>query len=272
MISDMEKIHLVYIEMLNTLEEICKKNNIHYHISGGTLLGAIREKGFIPWDDDCDINILRKDYEKFKAVSKEILKSKNMLLIDPHDEDIPFQDFVTRIFYIDYVYREDDEYKTLYNGLYQYLWIDVFIYDNINEKKKNSIFFLQKMIYGLSMGHRKIDNFNRNKSKVLNGIAYILSRIGKLFPLTLLKRMHYKLSLKYENKNSLYVYCSNYPPIWMKSIILKSKLEDLIYVDFLNIKLPVIKAYDEYLKYWYGDYMSKPPIEKQIPEHKNNIF
>ena len=268
---DINRVHEIYLQMLKELDDFFKSNNIKYYLSGGTLLGAIREKGFIPWDDDCDINISREDYDKLKKISNQ-LKKYNMQLLDPHDKADYFQDYISKIFWTKEVYREDKKYFDNYDGLYKYLWIDLFIYDDIPKEKKQKIFFIQKIIYGLSMGHRKFYKIHENKSFILSFVGFILSIVGKLFPLDILKKWHYNISTKYNNKNYGYIYCSNYSPAWMNTIVEKKLVENIIYVDFENIKLPIIESYDKYLTHWYGDYMKRPEKNKQIPEHKENVF
>ena len=71
--STLRKLQLVELEMLIELDRICRKNNIKYTIIGGTLIGALRNKGFIPWDDDIDVAMLRSEYEKFRDACKKDL-------------------------------------------------------------------------------------------------------------------------------------------------------------------------------------------------------
>ena len=74
--ENLRKLQLIELELLIEFDRICRKNNIRYTLTGGTLLGAVRHGGFIPWDDDADVSMLRREYEKFKKVCEIELDDK----------------------------------------------------------------------------------------------------------------------------------------------------------------------------------------------------
>ena len=267
---EIKEMQTIFLKMLKVIDNICEKNNINYHIEGGTLLGAIREKGFIPWDDDVDVTFYREEYDKFKKVAKEELKKHGMELVEAY-ENTEFHDFVDRIFYVEKIYREEEAFKNRLGGYYQYLWIDIFILDDIDINKKSKTLFLQKLIYGLAIGHRK-EFVHRVGNKLQFFVAKILSSVGKFFKLRTIYKWHKRISTKYNNKNLEFVYCSNYAPVWMGYINEKAKELDVIKEKFEDIELPVIRTYDEYLRYWYGEYMKLPDEKDRVPMHKENIL
>ena len=89
----LEELHDKLFDVLCMVEDICEKEGVKWFLDGGTEIGSVREKGFIPWDDDIDVKVLREDYEKFKAAMIKHLPA-NFKFIDPDEFDPYFYDFV----------------------------------------------------------------------------------------------------------------------------------------------------------------------------------
>lgn len=261
-----QKINLL---LLKEFDKYCRKHDIKYRLEAGTLIGAIRHKGFIPWDDDCDVALTRDNYQKLISCLKTDdfeLPFKYVRATDYKDNH--FFDFVDRLFYVKEVYREDDKYKKVYDGYLQYLWLDIFVLDDIDYENQKKNYLLLKVLYGLSMGHRY--RINYKKYNLLNKIkVFILSSVGKLFSFKYLCKKYFDIvKCNYEKaKNSNKLYYMNYPIIYIDYEIDKDDEKDLIYVDFEDTKLPVVKNYDKLLKVLYGDYHKLPDESKRIPEH-----
>lgn len=270
---DLNQVHKIYSKMLKSIIDICAENNIKWNVEAGTLLGAIREKGFIPWDDDVDLSFTRKEYDKFlEAIQKKALP-QGMKLVRAYDNKDYFHDFVDRIFWTEDIYREGTDYQERFDGMYKYLWIDLFIYDDVPENKYSLTILKHKIIYGLALGHRHKYKYVKDSNIIINIIGFVLSLIGKLIPLSTINDMQYRLSTKYNGANEKYLYCSNYPIVWMKYKYKKSLFENIKFVDFEDFKVPVPNEYEVYLHDWYGDdYMKRPEKSKQVEGHIENIW
>ena len=148
------------LQILLAIDAVCKKHNIRYRLDSGTLLGAVRHKGFIPWDDDVDLCFLRAEWEKFAKVAKEELPEPYRLVLpNEYRNGKAFYDFVPRVVDCSTKRREaETEGDAFYEGKLNHLWVDCFIADTL---PKSPIFarfyrFRQQMIFGLSMGHRRV--------------------------------------------------------------------------------------------------------------------
>ena len=113
-------------DMLVKFDEFCNKYKLDYSLCGGTLLGAIRHKGFIPWDDDIDVVMPRPDYEKFKRLVKKYPLAPNLVF------DISYEGYVQKI--ID----KDTYLKARYASVDKHLWMDVFPIDGLPDNKKEA--------------------------------------------------------------------------------------------------------------------------------------
>lgn len=263
-------------DLLKIFIDFCDENKLTYFLVGGTLLGAIRHKGFIPWDDDIDVAMPREDYDKFI-----VLASKHYT----KDKDVFFQNYRTDKHY-PYVFSKlRDSNTTFIEKLYKHVdmnhgvYIDIFPIDGIsknsNEKKKkmDRIVMQKAFVFFLSW---PINLMRKPRLKFF--LTDILIDIA-LLPFCLLninnwsKKVYEKSMKKISVKESKYVanmQCGDYR---IKNNIYPTYLLDE-YIDwpFEDLVAKVPKNYDEFLKLSYGDYMKLPPIEKQIGHHYNSGY
>lgn len=140
----LKQLHGVEQEILDEIDRICTKNNLTYFLVGGTLLGAIRHKGFIPWDDDLDIAMAREDYNKFIEICKSELDNKYVLHYFNTDENYWLTFAKIRKKHTLY-----DEEGAVENIKYKGMWVDIFPLDYLNSKDGFKAVFKEKILYRL---------------------------------------------------------------------------------------------------------------------------
>ncbi|MDR1522233.1 MAG: LicD family protein [Streptococcaceae bacterium] len=244
---------LVELDIAKEVKRICDKYNINYFLSYGTLLGAIRHNGFIPWDDDIDIGILRSEYEKFLKIANKELKSQYILVTWFNDEKyyLPFAKIMKK----GTIALEPGNSKK--NGRVG-IYIDIFPYDNFLMNNR----MIRKFIYKLisRMIFVKCDHYpwlEVEKSNFKKYVQYIPIRVlSFLFSKDFLKKKCEEMIKKYNNFDSEFMYSAECP---YRVIFKKIWLTDVIDASFENIIFKIPKYYDHYLEKVYGEYMKLPP-------------
>ena len=268
---DLSAVHGADLAILKEIDRICRKYRIQYMLDSGTLLGAVRHKGFIPWDDDADVVFTRPNYEKFLKVAERELP-KGMTLLRPQDirGGRVFYDFTTRILYDNSRVHEDNAQMRFYEGKLNHLWVDLFVLDRLPEGKFGAFFakFLQKVVYGMAIGHRDQIDFSKYSlaDKVRVGV---LSTVGKLIPMPFLIKLQTVLAAKDWKKKTDKRYYSNYQPDYLYVTLDADWCEETVDLEFEDTVLMAPKGYDHVLTWIYGDYMKLPPKEKQVPAHSS---
>lgn len=244
------------LQVLSEVDRICRKYDIQYFAEWGTLLGAIRHQGFIPWDDDLDICMKRADYNRFIRVAKdELPEGFNFGNVYT---DIGFTDLLSRVMN-ERTIRLDDEFLDKYNQFPYVAGLDIFPLDYIARDEETNN--LQMEILNLIAAFANA--FPPEEIEWGNAAGYIEQiedMTGKKFDKT---RPLQQQLLQLEDQMSGIVFPaeSDYltqMPLWMEGQTYKFPKEyydEAIYVPFENMQIPVPKAYDEILKKKYGDYM-----------------
>ena len=244
------------LEILSKIHGFCKENNIKYFLVGGTLIGAIRHNGYIPWDDDIDIAMLREDYDKFI----NSFKAKGYYIASPQ---------TIKNYYLPYA-KVVDESTRLKENISSKIEIginvDVFPFDNIpNDKKKAKKQYKKSRILYNLLTLKNLAPKNRSFGKSL--IYYGGKTITTLLPYSLLMRMIERNARRYANEKSEFVSQVVYPLYKDRTTWPKTIFDSTIPHVFEGKKYEIPKGYDEMLKITYGDYMKLPPKEKQIAHH-----
>lgn len=271
MAYDLTKVHAVNLKLLKEIDRICRKYKIKYMLDAGTLLGAVRHKGFIPWDDDADIAFTRSQYEMFLKVARRELPD-TMELVMPWDMQggKVFYDFTARVIYKNSRTDNDTPEMQYYDGKLTHLWVDLFVIDELPKAKPAAAWtlLLHKMIYGMAMGHRYRLDFGKYSlfhKAAVGGLA----AVGKLVPMRALFTAQTLVAVKDGKGKSPLCYYSNYQPDYLYVTLKREWCEDIVDLDFCDTKLMASSHWDEVLTWIYGDYSKLPPKEQRVPTHSS---
>lgn len=268
--SDVIIIQKKILQILKEFINVCETHNLTYYALGGTLLGAVRHEGFIPWDDDIDIGMPREDYEKFKEIANKTFKGKYLFL----SEDTPgykkafsaIRDTSTKII-MNYSNTEQEES----------LWIDIFPIDGLPErglKRKihESNYLYRRMMVQLSQFNTIVNQNKENRpwhEKLIILVADIV-KIEKILSFEKMQCKYLETIKKYSVNEG---YAGNYTGAYkLRELVPSSYFGNPVKLKFEDVEINAPDKYRDYLVSIYGeDYMELPPIEKRVP-HQYKII
>lgn len=250
---------LIVLDILKYFDEVCRKYNIKYTICGGTLIGAIRHKGFIPWDDDIDVYMVREEYEKFKKVLEEN-KSENYYLSDIDN----FNSFTAGVAPKIYDKRT---LLTDYMGRKQPIFIDIFVLDYVENNKDNRL-ELEKYKKNLLLFAGIHLKFMKSESFVYKMIYKYKSRIYFNKMMKTIRCFSEKTRDNSEFLASVYYIFDGIDKAFIPAYYFNNYVE----LEFENCKFYAIANYDEHLSFYYGNYMELPSPKDRSPKHTKKAY
>ncbi len=261
--KEFRRMQLIQLDMLVELDRVCRENNINYIIFAGTLLGAVRHKGYIPWDDDADIGMLREDYEKFKKIAHKLDTSVCFFQDHSTDPDYIWGYGKLRRTGTSFI-RSGQEHLKGQTGVF----VDIFPFDDIPLSiplqilQDWHVFCLRKILW------------SQVAKKTEHGLRRIWFSLLSHIPPEAVFRSAERYKRRSNNNtpnrvrilfmpSSGMIYNKN--PINTRYGMPKKWMLEREEYDFEGKRLYGIKDADAFLSYEYGDYMKLPPEEKRTP-------
>ena len=258
--TDLEHLQKVILIIVKDIDSLCRKHHIKYFLLGGSAIGAVRHKGFIPWDDDLDIVMDNENYEKFiTACRNELDKEKYYVQEAFKDWPLGFTKIKLRGTY----FQEPGQFVNSDNECG--IFLDVFKMENASSSKiaRRWQYLCAKYLLCYCLLERGwSDVTGMKKLMMITAYPVKISFIRKF-----LKRQVEKWNKKNTTHRLLWPLRYRYK----KSFYHKDIFEDAIYVPFENITLPIPKEYDRWLSQIFGDYMTPPPVEEQVGLHLQGV-
>ncbi len=250
-----EKLRLLILKMYVEFERVCKQEGWRYYLAGGTLLGAARHKGFIPWDDDLDVVMPRKDYDEFLKKAPAILRDQ--FTLNCHVYPYCF----TRLEIL------GPRTTAPLHRSGRNIFIDILPLDCATEDEKKRVKHEKRAMWlKLAMidESRRIPKlYWKNRQKI---VRYILLKM--FCPYKLMIKLWTKNATKYQSDDAKYWVCLPGDYGYEGEMFPKETWENPDYLEFEGMMAPVMRDWDTYLSNHYGDYMQCPPLSQRGTRHR----
>lgn len=249
-----DEIKRIQNEILKEFASYCSQTGLRYFLAYGTLIGAIRHKGYIPWDDDIDVIMPRPDYEEFIC---NYWDKRYKVFCHSNNKDCPFP--YAKLYDSETVLREHTDI-TYTIGLN----IDIFVLDGLPEDQLLARKHIRKCSFWINLIEAKKISLSRNRKLIRNAILLLLKILVSPIPFRMCIEHLITLNKKYPFDNS--TYCSDL--CYTGALYINKRIfGDGCQCEFEGDSYPVPSGYDQWLKDVYGDYMKLPPVEKRVTHH-----
>ena len=264
---DIEDYKKIVNDILKYIKTVCKENEITYYLAYGTLLGAIRHHGFIPWDDDIDIIMDRKNFEKLVELCNKSDHPyyKLMWLSEDSEYDLPLPKMVDT--------RTELKQARRKSNITIGAWVDILIIDDVRNNLKAQNKFLRKFdFYERCWNWSQYTDYSITNAETVKGFlgnifVYALSLFGSKF----WARKLYKCANKHNGKGYTH-FSSLVFSGGKRKAYRKEWLGNGCEVEFEGEKYNAPEHWHEYLQHAYGDYMEFPPPEKRVAHHTFSVY
>lgn len=258
-----KKVWAIELDLVEKLLSVCKKHNIKCQIYSGTLLGAVRHKGFIPWDDDLDICMERDEFERFKKIAGDEFKHPYFLQTGLSDQR----------YFFDYARLRNSETTgwilanpdpSYNNGIY----IDIYVLDGYSHDEQKVLKQVKKRewLKSVAIAYRKENIVGARLFNTI--IKWILHyTYCKVVPYDKFMEIYNKNLSRYNNTTDRVSIMTHEYKFLTKYWCKKEDIKDTVYLPFENIMVPAPAKYDNVLRNMYGDYMEFPPKDKRGEWH-----
>ena len=261
----LKKIQEINYDMLQEFDLICRKYDVEYFLNYGSVLGAVRHKGFIPWDNDVDTVIKREQYEKLYE-HREEFSNKYFWLDSSCIDRNKYFDSVPRLGYKHAHIKEDEDYCNYYNNLYNGIHLDMFFIDKTRDDFWGKLQrFELAVLYGFMNAYRH-PKFFEDYDESMKRKNRILCSIGKHIPLQWLQRRVDVVARRFNNDaNADYYFISNDALHKLTLLFPKEVFEYAEDAPFGRVNAKVSCNADKMCKILFGEYMQLPGIEQRVP-------
>ena len=270
-----EELHDRLYDHLLLIDNICEENNLRYFVAYGTAIGSLREKDFIPWDDDMDIMVLAEDYDHFKNVMIKWFPS-HLHFIEPQDYKPYFYDYTVRIIDDRFLIRKETDSDRAYKNYQNHIGVDVFVAAGCpySFTRRKLFVFLNKVLHGMPIQFRYRQDYSKYTTlqKILVSILRMMGRLYSRNNPGRIINMWYRQMHKYDANKTGWRFVLNAP---LTAHYQKEMPNEWFLgraVGYIRDKeVPLIGGYDNFLKLIYGDYMIPEKNTKKYFTHLDEV-